>query len=424
MLKRIQKALEAQEISVYSVSEVLTEGVELYFVRNRLDMRRRTRIVNDTVTVFRDFEEDGVKYRGSFSVLIQDGMTEEEIEKKLKEAYSGAAFVKNQWYPIPGPEPAKRKEEDEQRDWEKNAMDLAQAALEAEDGTGAFLNSMEVFSKKTAVHLINSQGIDAAWIRYSLDGEFVVQCREPQDVETYEDFHYGHFDRKAVMDKVRRTLAVTRDRASALTAPAAGRYRLLLSGKHVETVMSYFKDRSHASLIYQKYSGYRVGSDVQTEGVGKLTGDRISASLLASAPFSEEGIPMENRPLLKDGVLQTIHGDSRFCWYLGTEPTGEYEKMAVEPGTAAFEELKTAPCLYVVSFSDFQMDSLSGSFGGEIRLAYLFEENRVTCVTGGSVNGNILTAQKSMRLSKETQDTPTFSGPYAVRMEDITVAGI
>ena len=87
------------------------------------------------------------------------------------------------------------------------------------------------------------------------------------------------------------------------------------------------------------------------------------------------------------------------------------------------EEMKKTPYLHVVNFSDFQMDEMSGNFGGEIRLAYLFDGEKVTPVTGGSINGMIVKAQKNFVFSKETQESMDFSGPFAVSMEDVAVAG-
>ena len=87
------------------------------------------------------------------------------------------------------------------------------------------------------------------------------------------------------------------------------------------------------------------------------------------------------------------------------------------------DEMKKKPYLYVVNFSDFQMDSFSGSFGGEIRLAYWFDGEKVIPVTGGSVNGMIMQAQNQMILSSEMQEETDFLGPLAVCVEEVTVAG-
>lgn len=66
---------------------------------------------------------------------------------------------------------------------------------------------------------------------------------------------------------------------------------------------------------------------------------------------------------------------------------------------------------------------MSGHFGGEIRLAYLIEDGKVTPVTGGSVNGSILEAQKDLIFSTERYTTAQYDGPYAVRLKNVSIAG-
>jgi predicted Zn-dependent protease len=97
--------------------------------------------------------------------------------------------------------------------------------------------------------------------------------------------------------------------------------------------------------------------------------------------------------------------------------------MRVNNGTISMEEMKKGPYLHVVQFSDFQMDALSGYFGGEIRLAYLYDGETVTPVTGGSINGNMLELQKNMVFSTERYKNSKYDGPLAVRFFGVPVAG-
>ena len=92
-------------------------------------------------------------------------------------------------------------------------------------------------------------------------------------------------------------------------------------------------------------------------------------------------------------------------------------------GSRTLEELKSIAYLHIVSFSDFQMDAFSGHFGGEIRLAFLYDGEKVTPVTGGSVNGSILEAQGHMFFSRERYRDENYEGPFAVRIEGVKVAG-
>ena len=132
---------------------------------------------------------------------------------------------------------------------------------------------------------------------------------------------------------------------------------------------------------------------------------------------------MKDLTLLKEGELKAIHGNARFAYYLGVEPTGIYSAVKLDNGTKAFEEMKKEPYLYVVSFSDFSMDSLSGYFGGEIRLGYESDGKTRQAVTSGSLSGNYGKVLKNMKFSKETRQINNFIVPCAVLLEDVSIAG-
>lgn len=433
MIDCIISALKEHHISVYRINERTTESMEMFFIKKHLDMRRGTKVTEYEVTVYRDFEEKDEKYRGSATVLLSDGMEASEVAGKLKGAYYAASFVRNRWYPLPNGDKVSCEKEtcnnvtsrtNLSEHWEENVLHMADAIFSVDTREDVFLNSLEIFATRQATRIINSEGIDVSYRRHIISGEFVAQCLAPQDVETYESFRYDNFDEGDIKKKVERVLTMTKDRAMATTAPAAGNYRVILSGKQVATLFGYYCDRAQAAYIYPGYSNYKVGDDVQMAGSdAPVCGERLNISLAATVPYSVEGIPMVDRKLLSDGKLEMIFGATRFCHYLGVEPTGNYEKIVVKEGTVSLEEMKKTPYLHVVNFSDFQMDEMSGNFGGEIRLAYLFDGEKVTPVTGGSINGMIVKAQKNFVFSKETQESMDFSGPFAVSMEDVAVAG-
>ena len=178
-----------------------------------------------------------------------------------------------------------------------------------------------------------------------------------------------------------------------------------------------------ATPVLKFQNGGEKAYDPKTFQGEKVQGEKLNITLHASNPYSSEGIPMKDLTLLKEGELKAIHGNARFAYYLGVEPTGIYSAVKLDNGTKAFEEMKKEPYLYVVSFSDFSMDSLSGYFGGEIRLAYLSDGEKVTPVTGGSVSGNLLELQKDMAFSTERYKDKDYDGPFAVEFHGVAVAG-
>lgn len=426
MIERIKSALERCGISLWRINERVDETTELFFVKKQLDTRRTKDVRKYEVTVFRDVEaKDGGKPgRGFTSIPVLPSMDGRQLEEELKGAYYAAQFAANPYFDLPDPVQAPMVEEAgelAQAPLAQSAGKMARALFGPDVHEDAFVNSAELFVWRVRRRILSSEGTDVSFVNSGVDGEFVVQCREPEDVEIHNQFEYGALAEEALSAKVAEALTFVRDRARAKKVLKSGKYDLILSGNAVMEVLSYYRDRSAAGMVYPKYSTWKPGDDVQ----GETGGERLALTLRALHPYSPEGIPTEeDLPLLEDGKLLAWHGPNRLCRYLGVKPTGNYQKIACGNGTVPFEELKKGPCLWAVTFSDFQMDAMSGHFGGEIRLAYLIEaDGTVTPVTGGSVNGSILEAQKDLTFSADRYLTAWYDGPYAVRLSGVSVAG-
>ena len=419
MIGRIQTALEKCGISLWRINETVEETAELFFVRQQLDTRRIKDVRKYEVTVFRDVEDK----RGFTSVNLIASMEDAQIEEELKSAYYAAQFAANPTYELTDPVKAPLVEkagELAEAPLARSAGKMARALFAPDTREDAFINSAELFVRRKQVHILSSEGTDVSYTDANVNGEFVVQCREPEDVEIHNIYSYNELETKALSEKVEEALDFVRDRAKAQRTLKSGTYDLVLSGNAVNEVLSYYQSRSAAHAVYAKYSTWQRGENVQGEDV---SGERLNITLCATVPYSDEGIPMEDLPLLKEGALQAYHGANRLSRYLGIKPTGGYQKLACANGTVPFAELKKGPCLWAVTFSDFQMNAMSGHFGGEIRLAYLIDGDTVTPVTGGSVNGSILEAQKNLTFSAERYVTARYEGPYAVRLTGVSIAG-
>ncbi|MDD6160407.1 MAG: metallopeptidase TldD-related protein [Oscillospiraceae bacterium] len=423
MIKRIETMLAKAGIELWSIEQRSEETAELFFIRRRLDMRRMKQTCKYEVTVFCDFEKDGKAMRGSSRVEIVPSQSDEEILSTVKGAYFAASFVANPTYEFPARQTCEPMEVPSTLSGytvEQSAMELAKAIFAGDCDERAFLNSVEVFSEKTAVHLVMSTGTDVSYTYYGINGEFVAQCKEPQDVEMHHAFDYSDLDCAAVTAKVKNMLKRVADRAVAEQNLPTGTYDLILDGEQVQELLGYYAERTHAAMIYPGYSTWKVGTDVQGEVKG---GEALELTLRAKVPYSEEGIPMTDRPLIRKGKMMLCHGGARLSSYLGVEPTGNYRAFSCENGSVDFDELRKTPHLYAVSFSDFQMDSMSGHFGGEIRLAYYFDGKTTRIVTGGSVNGSILDSGGALVFSKQRYERADYKGPFAVRIPGVKVAG-
>lgn len=423
MIDLILSALKAQGIAAYVINEHTRESAERFFIRQREDIRRAKHVREVEITVYRDFESDGKAMRGSSTVKLQPSMTEEEIARKLAGAYESALYVKNPFFELPDPvcETLAPEGPLAAMTLDDAADAMAEALFAPDRMDDAFINSAEIFATRQDTRTITSRGTDVRYSAFRVKGEFVVQCVRPTDVEMYHSFEYAAPDTLALSDLSLDALTTVRDRALADAAPEAGAYDVILTKKHVCTLLSAYVDKAAADMVYAKYSPYAVGTHAQGDAV---TGEALNLSVFPDAPFSSDGIRMTERPLLENGVVKGIYGATRFCRYLNLEPSGVYENIRVNNGTLSLEELKNRRCLMPVAFSDFQMDSMSGRFGGEIRLAYLFDdEGGVQLVTGGSISGSLLEKQDRLTFSTERYTNSHYDGPAAVLIPGVSVAG-
>lgn len=422
MLNRIQHTLKICGIANWRIREIKEETAELFFVRKQLDTRRIKDTCKYEVTVFCDTEKNGKPMRGATNVLLTASMNDETLTEKIKGAYFAAQFAANPHYDLPDAvtaDPICKTGTLAEQPLMDSAYAMAKALYAPDTREDAFVNSAEVFVSRISRRILSSEGTDVFYTDANVNGEFVAQCKSPEDVEMHHTFSYDELNTEALSQKVAESLAFVCDRANAKRVLRSGNYDLVLSGNAVPTVLSYYVSRSSASMLYAKYSGWNVGDDVQKADGGEA----LDLTLCATVPYDAEGIPMQDLPLLENGKLLSVHGANRFCRYLGVKPTGSFAKVSCANGTVPFDTLKKEPCLWVVAFSDFQMDDFSGHFGGEIRLAYLIEGGKVTPVTGGSVNGSLLDAQGNMTFAAERYRTARYDGPYAVRFANISVAG-
>lgn len=424
MIRKIRDIIEKCGISVWRINESHTQTAELYYIKKKLDMPRIKEMVKCSVTVFHDSEADGKKLRGEATVIIDPCMDDERIEERIKSAYNAASFALNPFYELADPvqcELVKSSSDLSQRSVRENVQMLADAAFSADVYEDAFINSIELFVSREYEHIVASNGLDVCFENDSADGEMVVQCISPSDVEQFREFSYDRLDTDALRKKVADAINDVRARARAKSSPKAGTYDILLKDEDLAALLGYYAERSHASYIYPGYSQWKVSDMVQGDDV---RGARIDIEMSSNEPFSEEGIPMKNRKLISGGRLEMIHGSTRLSRYLGTEPTGEYGKMICSNADKPLCDMVYEGVLEPVSFSDFQMDSMDGHFSGEIRLAFLHHADGSTEeLTGGSINGAFIELQKDLTFSNERYSSMTYEGPAAVLIKGVAVAG-
>ncbi len=419
MTDKIIRLLGSLNIEHYLINEIKTEGTELYFVRRRLDMKRAKSTHKCNVSVYRDEDKDGCAMRGVAEVLIFSDMSDEEISAKLESAYSSAEYSLAPAYPLCEGYGSKRTGDSTfENDLDSMAQKYAEAVFLHDTGAGSYVNCAEIYVTREAHRIVNSRGVDVEYTEYRCDGELVVTSKEGEDVELFDYFSYTGDGSKALSERVRELLLAVFDRAKATRTLNSGEYDLIIEGDACRELYGYYLWKANAKNIHTGYSNAKKG-----ELISSPDGVASDIECMANTPYDKEGIESKNRTLIKDGELVSYIGDMRFCSYIGAEPTGDYERICVKEGKRALSEMKKTPYLHVVSFSDFQFDPLDGYFGGEIRLAYLYDGQELRSVTGGSVSSNITKLRDSAEASLDIYESYTYKGPRAIKIKGVCVSG-
>lgn len=423
MIKLIEDLLIKNNIDEYIISESELEGIELYFIKDSLDMKRSKHLLNYSVKIFNNFIENGEKFKGDTTLTIYPSMTKEEIDKIIKDGYYIASLVKNKYYDLPiGNKNDKIIIESKlsKTTLEESANKLREALFKNNNIENGFINSAEVFVEKIRKRIIGSNDTDIEYVKYNTHGEYVTQWIDKEDVELYSSFSFNDLEEEELALKVKEAILNTGYREKSLNPPKTGSYNIILSGEEVKTLLSYYIQNSEASMIYQGYSSFNINGSVQGEDV---TGDKISIKLKSSVPFNNEGIKLIDRCLIDNCKLKSIYGSSRFMRYLNIQPVGEYDGAIISGGNISFNDMIKDGDIHIIKFSDFQMDSLTGDFFGEIRLALLREGDNLIPLTGGSLSANIKDVQDNFILSKEIQKLDSYEIPLAIKLSGVQISG-
>lgn len=417
---KIISLLNEKNINTFLINEYTSSTEELFFIKKDLVQSRNKNVTKCEVTVYNDFEKDGVKMRGSSSFFADLTMSSEELSEKINTAFTAAHSVCNPYYELPVPCGCTTDNiTKSQNPTSYTAGEIAEIIFNSDKNDDAFVNSLEVFVESKDNHIINSNGIDVSFSSKIYSGEFVVQCKLPKDVELYQDFKYYSKDSdisSSLEELLHNNLRMIKDRAKAVPSNTVSEIsnckNIILEGSSIYELFNYYLERLDASMIYPGYSNYKSGDIISTSINPE---NHITIVLTPKVPYSSEGIAQTETVLIDNNIAKCITGNSRFSYYLGIPATGNYESYKLNCGKTDSKDLfKNEPYLKICSFSDFQMNSMTGQFGGEFRLAYYFDGIKEIPVTNGSISGNINDILSSLVMSKDTQKTYYFDGPLSI----------
>ena len=434
MIERIKNVLNSKnEITGYKICETRTESNELFFIKKNVDMDRAKKVHHFKVTVYVDREENGEKFTGASSTSIHPTMSDAEIGKAIDEVAFAARFIKNPYYPLV--KPMKQEKKLPESCFAKESFpywmnELTKAVYQNDTYDQGGINSSEIFLEKIETRIVNSEGVDVSSVKYKCMIEFITTWKEEgsEEIELYRCLDCSDFDKDYIANDVKDMILTCREKAIAGKTPALKTFPVILTREAVKSFFSFYYSKSSASAVYNQSSTWKVGDQVQGS---EVKGDKITVTLdpflknsTCSDSFDADGFALAPVRILEQGELKRYAADMRYSFYLGVEPTGAIGNLIVESGSHTEGELKQEPHLMTAAFSDFSVDTLTGDFCGEIRLAWYYDGKTTVPVTGGSISGNIGELQQELYLSVERQKDNDFEGPAMIKIKNVTIAGL
>ncbi len=430
MIERIVSGLKAAGAEDWKIVEKRNDGLEWYFIGKTLDTARSVTTASYDVSVYSEGSVVPAKTRGECAVKIQSGAGDAEIASILRRAAATAAAMDNPWYPLtePSSEAPARISSGFDSLPRGEGMERVRAALYAHDGLdGATINSLELFLRKVSTRIVNSRGVDVDWSLWRGNGEFIVNAgRGSGEIELYSEFEFSEPDTERLSETVRRQLVAARDRLVAVATPDCAGLPLLLSGELAEQVYGYYLDNLDGHAVYEKFSNFNLGDQVGKEGG---TGDRVELSAVPlakgcpnGAPYDGSGFLLKGMKCIEAGRVVRLVTSVKYAHYLNLPATGILPLFVLAPGSLAEKELRSMPHIEAVTFSDFFVDTTTGDFGGEIRLAYIHRDGKRIPVTGGSITGSVTTNRGELLLSREVEAKSRSLSPVACLIPIVTVS--
>ncbi|HMB71390.1 MAG TPA: metallopeptidase TldD-related protein [bacterium] len=430
-MKEFVKAFESVNgVSAWVIRKNRTVQRQRYLLRDGTESERN--VEDATITVTIHHVDDAGQGEAQFTVP-DDGRPPDP--RLIEDAVFRASLQGNPPYTLPEPgqlQNVERKDPalaGEVRAALDDVQERAFAALAGERDIR--LSACEIFASRSESEIRTSAGVQAQSEATSLLLELVVLAgRGLEETESY-----GSYSVRRLSDLRVEEIVATHARRARETLraelPSTRTGPVVLSDGSFTPLLGPFVFATSGDSLYRKMTTFSPGDPLL--GKRPILGDPLSLSSDAtlpygseSTPFDPEGLALRRVPAIEGGNFREILAPKRYADYLSVPPTGGWHNRVLAPGTAKAADLlapSDGPVLHVVEFSWLNPDNVRGGFATEIRLGYEISPSGTRVIKGGSLSGNVFDAFANVRFSAESELRGRYSGPAALRFEELSVTG-
>jgi len=420
----IIKLLQANpEVSDYKINIHRKETCELFYIHGKLETVRAADNCDKEVTVYVD--HDG--FKGDAQFFVYPSTTEDQIAALISDAVNKAKLINNATYSLPRAETGEYIVESNFSGYEaaELAAMISDAVFDANTLAGASLNSVEIFINKHTETVVNSRGLRKTQQRFDAMVEAIPTFNgAQQSVELYEQYNFAHFDAKDITAEIAGKLQEVKLRYEAITPDFPLNCKVVLNKLELSELFWNMADDLNYGSVYSHSNLRSKGDFIQNDP----TGDKISITMFGQVPgcirssrFDSDGLSLGSIRLVEESKVVNYYGSNRYGQYLNETPTGHLGCLCVDAGSADEAAFSATPTLEVISMSGLQVDFYSDYIGGEIRLAYYHDGEKLIPVTGISISGSLCEVLRSIRLSEKTGIYRNYCGPEKAILDHLKI---
>jgi len=401
------------QVTDYKINIHEIKSYEMFFVKGKLETLRRTNTCDTCVTVYVSHGE----FLGNADFLVYPSTTEEALKDLISKAAERASLIDNKPYSLPagGPEDCTVDSNFAKLRPEELAAKVANTVFDANSLPNGSLNSVEIFLNQHHETVVNSRGLRKSQTRYDAMVEAIPTYNGSiQSVELYKQYNFSNLDEKALYQEIADIMQAVQARYEAVKPQQKLDCKVILNKKELRELFFSISRNLRYSSVFNHSTVFKKGDDVQKNPTGDLISITMAGALegnVCSAKFDSDGLSLGTQRIVEDGKALAYFGDNQYGQYLGEKPTGSLRCLHAATGSLSQKALLEGPYLEIIFMSGLQVDFFSDYIGGEVRLAYYHDGQKIIPVTGISVSGSVSDVLSSIRFSETEATQDGYTGP-------------
>lgn len=415
----VQVLKNRSDLSDYEYTKVTKHASELFFVKKKMELNRVVNTDTISIQVYKDVEDK----RGSSMIAVTSADDASSLDAKITAAVKKAETALNPYYPLASNQASLINASKQNESLNDIALKVAEVIDEANQSSESWLNATEIFVYVTRTEFMNSNDVHHVDTKLSVEFETIpTSSHENEEFESYKYYRNNTFDKASIENDIRDILHLVKQRSIAKhidTVNITKDTPVYMYGEMANLIVgNIMENASYASHVMQS-NHYAIDKPVSNTKFDMILKGQIEGAANASA-FDNHGVVLKETEIIHDGINTNLFGDIQYGHYLNAkEITGSYPVAEIKAKNTV-DALQ--PHLIIDHFSAPQLESASGYFGGEVRLARYFDGEKYIPLTGFSITGNIYDALQDVEFSCENTTTQKYQGPKYFIFKNLNIA--